>query len=151
MRHVLVANETLSSFTEGRIRRAVLMALPKGMPSSTILVCAGLPRLANPGIGACTDLIVPVQVGVCWEQPLSLLDDDDLTASAIFAEIVRSVVANPYLAVPKYGKKRLTDRLVDVRPLGPPVYQDGESSVTLMEFIEFSFEKQLDARAWDIE
>ena len=82
---------------------------------------------------------------------MELLEDDEATIAAVFAEIIRAVLANPMLMVPTYGKRRLTDRVSDIRPLGPPMWQGGQGSVTLLDFIEIEFEKELDAQVWDIE
>lgn len=151
VRQILQSNDALRAFTDGKIRRAVLMALPAGLTPNCILVCAGVPRLAEPGIGQCSKLALSVQIGVCWEQPMELLEDDEATAAAVFAEIIRAVLANPMLMVTSYGKRRLTDKVSDIRPLGPPMWQGGQGSVTLLDFIEIEFEKELDAQVWDIE
>ncbi len=151
VRQILLGNDKLKTFTDGKVRRAILLALPAGLPPDCILVAAGLPRLKEAGIGACTTLLLPIQIGVCWEQPMELLEDEDATIASIFAEIIREIVAHSTLKVPTYGNKRLVDKISDIRPLGPPMYQGGQGSVTILDFIEIEFQVELDAKVWDIE
>lgn len=82
---------------------------------------------------------------------MELLEDDDATIAAIFSEIIRELVAHSTLKVPTYGNKRLVDKITDIRPLGPPLYQGGQGSVTLLDSIEVEFQVELDATVWDIE
>lgn len=149
VRLILAGNKRIGKWTEGRVRRGILLAIPAGLPAPTILVAA-LQSTPVKAVG-CVELSVPIAIGMYWTEPLGFLQDDQGSAETVKAEIIRELLANYFLKVPIFGENRLVKRLEEFRPLGEPQYAEGKTSVAILETIVADYRCTLNPRTWEVQ
>lgn len=142
VRQILASNARLRTWTEGRIRRAVILAIPRAIATPTIIVSTLAPRRAE-DIG-CLSVTAPILITQVWSEPLAFLEDDEGSAETSIVEIERSIISNSLLKVPHFGDTRLVERLIEFRPQGEAKFFEKGNSVVIFQSIVAEFELSLD-------
>lgn len=141
VRQILAANERLRAWTEGRVKRAVILAVPRAISTPTVIVSTLAPRRTEE-IG-CLAVTAPILITAVWSEPIGFIEDDTGSGETAFVEIERSIMANSFLKVPQFGENRLVERLVEFRPHGEAGYFEKGNSVIIHQSIVAEFELSL--------
>jgi hypothetical protein len=140
-RQILYANDRLKSWTEGRIQRAVILALPRAIGTPSIIVSTRAPRQVE-DIG-CAQVFAPIVLTAVWNEPLAFLEDHQGGGETALVEIERTILANSLLKVPQFGEDRLVERFVEFRPDGDAQFFEKGNSVVIFQSIIAEFEVSL--------
>ena len=141
VRQILAGSDKLMAWTEGRIKRAVILALPRAIGTPSIIVSTLAPRRVE-SIG-CAEVGALIVVTTVWEEPMAFLEDDMGSGETALVEIERQIMGNSLLKVPQFGEDRLVERFVEFRPQGNATFFEKGNSVVIFQSIVCEWEVSL--------
>lgn len=149
-RDLLLEFGPLSAWCGGRIIRCEAFALPKEVTTPFVTVAAATMDSENPP-GQVVRLRPRVQFGFAWESLREPLADDQASAVSMVSEVIRymSTEDRQFLKVPRFGMRRLSDKVPDWEAVSFEAIRDTADGVVLGFAIQAEYRSTVRKGTWE--